>query len=137
MRASALSAGIAVICLWSGGPSAAEEGDRLSYAPGEKLTLVNCGRCHVVSERNRMGGIGSTPSFAVMRGRENWEARMRVFWTEPPHIAFTQIEGVTPPFPANRPSPIHPVELTLDEIDRIIDYARTLEPPDLGEMPVR
>ena len=131
MRGGVIAAGVAAI--FAAAPAAAGE----HYAPGEKLTLLNCGRCHVVSDKNRMGGIGSTPSFAIMRGRENWEARMRVFFTEPPHIAFTQIEGVTPPFPIDRPSPIHPIELTLDDIDVIIDYARTLEPPDLGEMRLR
>ena len=115
----------------------AGEGRAQEYAPGEKLTLLHCGRCHVVNEKNRMGGIGSTPSFPVMRGRENWEERMRAFYGEPPHAAITQIEGVTDPFPINRPPPIHPMRLTLEEIDKIIDYVRTLEPPDLGEMRIR
>jgi mono/diheme cytochrome c family protein len=102
------------------------------YAPGEKLTLFHCGRCHVISERNKYGGIGSTPSFGALRTLEDWELRFAAFWTLNPHPAFTQVEGVTEPFPAHRPSPIHPVELTLDEIDRIIAYARTIPPKDLG-----
>jgi len=133
MRGRAGLAGITGLGLLAASPAGAGE----AYAPGEELTLLNCGRCHVVSEKNRMGGIGSTPSFAVMRGRENWEERMRAFWTEPPHVAITQIEGVTEPFPINRPSPIHPMHLTLDEIDEIIDYVRTLEPPDLENMRIR
>ncbi len=32
-------------------------------ALGAMLALRHCGRCHVVDRRNRMGGIGSTPSF--------------------------------------------------------------------------
>ena len=102
------------------------------WAPGEKLTFINCGRCHVIGERNRMGGIGSTPGFAVIRTWKNWEQKMESFYTLNPHPAFTQIEGVTPPFPENRPSPIHPITLTLKEIGIIIDYARTVEPADLG-----
>ena len=102
------------------------------YAPGEKLTIVNCGRCHVVSPKNRMGDIGSTPSFAVLRTIDDWEDRMRAFWTLRPHPSFTQIEGVTEPFPENRPAHIHPVSLTPDEVERIVAYARTVPPADLG-----
>ncbi len=102
------------------------------YAPGEKLTLFNCGRCHVISDRNKYGGIGSTPSFAALRTLEDWEERFKVFWTENPHPAFTQIDGVTEPFPIDRPSPIHPLTLTLEEIDAIVAYARTIAPKNLG-----
>ncbi|MEO1493745.1 MAG: hypothetical protein AAFV19_16455 [Pseudomonadota bacterium] len=102
------------------------------YAPGEKLTLLHCGRCHVISDRNKYGGIGSTPSFGALRTLADWEDRFQVFWTLNPHPAFTQVDGMTEPFPAHRPSPIHPVELTLDEIDQIIGYARTIPPKDLG-----
>jgi hypothetical protein len=72
------------------------------YAPGEKLTMFNCGRCHKVSEKDRMGGIGSTPSF------------------------------MTAPFPPDRPPTVHPISLTLKEIDVIVEYARSIEPADLG-----
>lgn len=102
------------------------------WAPGEKLTLLHCGRCHVVSPRNRYGGIGSTPSFAAMRGAADWEARFRAFYSLAPHPAFTQVAGVTPPFSPQRPSPIHPVEISPAEIEEIIGYARTIPPKDLG-----
>ena len=106
------------------------------WRPGEKLAYLNCGRCHVIGERNRMGGIGSTPGFRVIRTWEDWEAKMRGFHALNPHPAFTQIEGLTDPFPASRPSPIHPLRLTRDEVERIVDYARTLAPADLGP-PIR
>jgi hypothetical protein len=111
------------------GPTAAAAQD---YAPGEKLTIINCGRCHVVSARNRMGGIGSTPSFAALRTFDDWEARMKAFWTYRPHPAFTQIEGITEPFPEHRPAHIHPISLTLEELAAIINYARTVKPAELG-----
>lgn len=107
------------------------------YAPGEKLTIIHCGRCHVVGEKNRMGGIGSTPSFAGMLNWDNWEEKMKAFWTYRPHPAFSQVAGVTPPFPPNRPSPIHPISLTLEELAKIIEYTRTLKPKDLGPDPWR
>lgn len=102
------------------------------WAPGEKLAYVNCGRCHVIGPRNRMGGIGSTPGFGVIRTWPGWEAKMRGFYLLNPHPAFTQIDGVTAPFPDNRPSPIHPIELTEEEVRVILEYARTVPPAELG-----
>jgi mono/diheme cytochrome c family protein len=126
-RAAAFASLLAILAT---PPPAARAQD---YAPGEKLTLFNCGRCHVVGPRNRMGGIGSTPSFAVLRTFDDWEARMKAFWTLRPHPSFTQIEGVTEPFPEDRPAHVHPIRLTLDEVDRIVAYARTVAPADLGD----
>ena len=122
---------LAIACGLAATPAAAQD-----WAPGERLTLVNCGRCHVIGERNRMGGIGSTPKFATIRTWPDWEARMKGFYALNPHPAFTQVDGVTEPFPESRPSPIHPIRVTLEEIERIVDYARTIEPSDLGA-PVR
>lgn len=102
------------------------------WQAGERLTMINCGRCHVIGERNRMGGIGSTPSFMVIRTWENWEEKAKAFWTLNPHPAFTQIEGITEPFADDRPSPIHPIALTPDEVETILAYMRTVEPADLG-----
>ncbi|MGD1925031.1 MAG: hypothetical protein ACFB03_12715 [Paracoccaceae bacterium] len=102
------------------------------YAPGEKLTLFHCGRCHVINERNKYGSIGSTPSFGALRTLDDWEVRFDAFYTLAPHPAFTQIEGVTDPFPINRPSPIHPMEMTLEDIQIIKAFAETIPPKDLG-----
>jgi hypothetical protein len=101
-------------------------------ARGEDLSLDLCGRCHVVSPANRMKGIGSTPSFKLLRALPDWPQRFEAFFALKPHGAFTQVEGVTPPFPINRPSPIEPVEMTLDELDAILAYVSQLEPADLG-----
>ena len=120
---------LAAMLLALGGPVAADE----AWAPGEKLTFVNCGRCHVIGERNRTGGISSTPSFMVIRSWEDWEDKARAFWTLNPHPAFTQVEGMTEPFPPDRPSPIHPIRLTLDEVDAIVAFMRGVAPADLGE----
>ena len=114
-------------CGGTAGPAIADD-----FAPGEKLTLVHCGRCHVINERNKYGGIGSTPSFAAIRTLEDWEDRMRSFFALAPHPAFTQVEGITEPFPVERPSPIHPVALTEAEIDVITEYTRTIAPKNLG-----
>ena len=105
------------------------DGDRNT---GSRLALVHCGRCHVVDERNRMGGIGSTPSFAALRGRENWSDLFRAFYVENPHPSFTQVEGVTEPFDPNRDIHVAPVEITLEEIEAITAFVDTIEPKELG-----
>ena len=101
-------------------------------ALGEKLALRMCGRCHVVNKKNRFGGIGSTPSFGAMKNFKDWRQRFEAFWTLNPHPAFTQIEGVTPPFDKARPSPIAPLELTLDQVDAIMAFVIALPRKDLG-----
>lgn len=105
------------------------EGDALL---GEKLSLALCGRCHVVGEANRRQGIGSTPSFGALRNIADWQYRFEAFYVLNPHPSFTQIEDVTPPFDIRRPSPIAPVEMTLDDLDAILAYVSAIEPTDLG-----
>ena len=101
-------------------------------ATGSRLALVHCGRCHVVDQRNRMGGIGSTPSFAALRGRDNWSDLFRAFWAHNPHPSFTQVEGVTEPFDPNKAVHVAPVEITMDEIEAITAFVATIEPKSLG-----
>ncbi|MFC6637331.1 hypothetical protein GV827_13220 [Sulfitobacter sp. JBTF-M27] len=99
---------------------------------GEEMSLTHCGRCHVVNETNRMNAIGSTPSFGLMRNFPDWEGRFLAFYALKPHPAFTQITDVTDPFPKNLPSPIAPIEVTLDQLDAIVAYVATIAPSDLG-----
>ncbi len=101
-------------------------------ALGARVSLEKCGRCHVVHESNRMKAIGSTPSFALMRGFEDWRRRYEAFYLLNPHPAFTQVFEVTDPFAAHLPSPIAPIEVTLNEIAAIVAYVASLQPVDLG-----
>ncbi len=101
-------------------------------AKGEALSLAMCGRCHVVNASNRMNAIGSTPSFALMRTFGDWQARFEGFYVLRPHPAFTQVADVTDPFDETLPSPIVPLEITLDEIAAIVAYVSEIEPADLG-----
>jgi len=110
-------------------PRALPDGDAEA---GERLSLIHCGRCHVVSERNRFGGIGSTPSFAALRGRDDWQRRFRAFWSKNPHPSFTQIAGVTAPFDPANPPHIAPVEITQADLDAILAYVASVAPKDLG-----
>lgn len=105
-------------------------------ALGETLSLDHCGRCHVVNETNRMKAIGSTPSFAALRSFDDWDYRFQVFFTLNPHPSFTQIQDVTDPFPANAPSPIHPLMMSMDDLEAILAYVAQIEPADLGA-PIR
>lgn len=105
------------------------EGDA---ARGADLALSACGRCHVVGEANRMNGIGSTPSFAVLRSLDDWMERFWAFYALNPHPSFTIIPDVTEPFDETRPSPISPVTLTLEELENIVAYTATMDPADLG-----
>ena len=105
------------------------EGD---VVKGEALALAMCGRCHVVNEKNRMNGIGSTPSFGLLRSFADWDHRFQAFFALNPHPSFTQIPDVTPPFSEERPPPISPLMLTLDDLDAILAFVSAMKPADLG-----
>lgn len=109
--------------------SAAPTGDTTL---GEDVSLRHCGRCHVVNDKNKFGGIGSTPSFGALRTLPEWSDRFEAFWTLNPHPSFTQVKGVTEPFAPSRPPPIAPVELTMDEVDAIVAFVTAMKPKDLG-----
>ena len=105
------------------------DGDRLR---GKQVSRTHCGRCHVTAKDDENLGIGSTPSFSALRGFEDWDVRFAGFYQLKPHGAFTQIKEVTEPFPEDRPSPIAPMELTLDDIGAILAYVAGIEPATLG-----
>lgn len=99
---------------------------------GEVLSFKNCGRCHVIGPKNRMGGVGSTPSFALMRTFADWQRRFETFFTLRPHPSFTQITDVTEPFPDSLPPSIVPLEISVDDLDAILAFVALIEPADLG-----
>jgi hypothetical protein len=99
---------------------------------GHAVSRAKCTRCHVVDAETQGHGIDSTPSFAVLRSLPDWSDRFTAFYTLNPHPSFTQIAGLTLPFPDHRPSPIVPIELTLDEVDAILAYVATMRAADLG-----
>lgn len=101
-------------------------------AVGEQLSLSMCGRCHVVSKKNRMNGMGSTPSFAVLRGFPDWDTRFATFHLLNPHPSFTQIEDVTEAFDPALPPPIVPLTMTLADLEAILAYVSGIEAADLG-----
>ncbi|MDH3264782.1 MAG: hypothetical protein OEM24_12390, partial [Paracoccaceae bacterium] len=99
---------------------------------GGELAHSHCGRCHVVSEKNRFGGIGSTPSFGALRAIPTWQDKFQNFWAENPHPVFLRVEGLTEPFDPDRPPHIAPVEIDVEELAAIVAFAASIEPKDLG-----
>ena len=101
-------------------------------ARGHDVSVRKCGRCHAANEAGRMKDIGSTPSFFVLRALPDWQDRFSAFYALNPHPAFTQVADVTEPFAIDRPSPIVPIEVTLDEVQSILAYVATLKAANLG-----
>lgn len=99
---------------------------------GARLAKTDCGRCHVVSPQDRMRGIGSTPSFMVLRALPDWSLRFQQFYARRPHRSFTLISGVSAPFDPEHPPALAPLSITPDEIDAILAYVWGLKPADLG-----
>ncbi|MFD0979164.1 hypothetical protein [Tropicimonas aquimaris] len=101
-------------------------------ALGWTVSREKCTRCHAVDDESRMAGIGSTPSFSVLRSLGDWEYRFSTFYALNPHPSFTIIEDVTPPFPENRPPPISPIQLSLEEVEAVLAFVAAMEAADLG-----
>ncbi|PCJ74585.1 MAG: hypothetical protein COA53_09475 [Rhodobacteraceae bacterium] len=99
---------------------------------GEALSFTNCGRCHVINARNRMKGIGSTPSFGLLRTLPDWLERFQTFSERLPHPSIIQIIDVSEPFSPFSPPANRPVELTVDQLEDIMTYIVTIQPIDLG-----
>lgn len=99
---------------------------------GLEISELHCKRCHAVSPGARFSDIGSTPSFFVLRTLEDWPERFAAFFALNPHPAFTQVADVTEPFPENRPPPIAPIEMTMEEVEAVLAYVAGLEAADLG-----
>lgn len=101
-------------------------------ARGGDLSLAHCGRCHVIGPQNRTAGIGSTPSFPVLRALPDWGERFQTFYLRNPHRSFTQIDGVTAGFDPERPSPIMPLAISRADLDAILAFVATTPAADLG-----
>jgi len=101
-------------------PAAGEELLQL----GETVAKQHCARCHVIGDFNRMGGIGSTPSFRLLRKRDDWEERYTSFFARLPHPSFVRIKGIEPV--TNLPPNAAPIELTEREVRGLMAYVRQM-----------
>lgn len=99
---------------------------------GHEVSLAKCTRCHAVDEATRGKGIASSPSFGALRALGDWEQRFAAFYALNPHPSFTIITDLTEPFPEDRPPPIVPIELSLEEVEAVLAYVAAMPATDLG-----
>ena len=99
-------------------------------ARGAELAGEHCTRCHVVGDLNPTGGIESTPSFSGIKYLADWERRFGEFYILPPHPALVRIAEVTSERDASQPAFVHEIHLTLDDVEAILAFVRTLPTPD-------
>lgn len=116
---------IAIGVVWTG-PGWAQSDEEI--AQGRALSEEHCARCHVVGDFNPMGGIGSTPSFQLLVNRlPDWEERFQTFHVRLPHPSVVRVTGFPYPDPRYNPPAAEPFEIELDDISRIMAFARTLK----------
>ena len=93
---------------------------------GREVAESHCSRCHVVGDFNRMGGIGSTPSFQLLvNALKDFEERFTTFYARRPHGAFITVKGV--PRLTDLPDNAAPIELTPEQVADVVAFARTLK----------
>jgi mono/diheme cytochrome c family protein len=96
---------------------------------GREVAATHCTRCHVVGDINPYGGIESTPSFIGMKRLDDWERRYAEFYILPPHPALVRIEEVSAERDEERPAFVTEIVLTLDDVDAILAFVKTLPAP--------
>lgn len=101
-----------------------------SVEKGRAIAEKHCSRCHVVGANNPMGGIGSTASFQMIAKMPDYLERFQTFYARRPHPAFLRVPGV--PRWSNQPAYATEITITLDNVDDIVAFVRTLE-----KMPIR
>ena len=101
-----------------------------SAEKGRAIAEKHCSRCHVVGAHNPMGGIGSTASFQMIAKMPDYLERFQTFYARRPHPAFLRIPGV--PRWSNLPAYAAEFSITLDQVDDIVAFVKTLE-----KMPIR
>ena len=92
---------------------------------GREIAQHHCARCHVVGDFNPMGGIGSTPSFQLLRKRTDWRERFGTFYNRRPHPVHVRVEGVRQW--TNLPPNAEPFTITQDNVDEILAFVETID----------
>ena len=97
---------------------------------GKAVAEKHCSRCHVIGAYNRMGGIGSTASFQMIARMSDGLIRFQTFYARRPHPAFLTVPGI----PRWSKAPAYATEftITLDQVDDIVAFVKTLEKKPLG-----
>ncbi len=101
------------------------QSDKALVERGYEIAREHCARCHVISDDNRMSGISSTASFPMMVNYlDDWELRFETFFARNPHPAHVRVDGSDPP--SEWPTGTVPVEITADDVEALLAYARSL-----------
>ncbi len=101
------------------------QSDKALVERGYEIAREHCARCHVISDDNRMSGISSTASFPMMVNYlDDWELRFETFFARNPHPAHVRVDGSDPP--SDWPTGTVPVEITADDVEALLAYARSL-----------
>ena len=100
-------------------------GAEANAAAGRRLATTHCARCHVVGDHNKLGGIGSTPSFQLLARRDDYLERFETFYARRPHPVFIRVPDV--PKCSNAPVTIAEIEITVEDIEDIIAFVETLK----------
>ena len=124
MRARTIAIASIALSLLSSGTAGAG-GDRTR---GEEIVRQHCARCHVIDIRNRMGGIGSTPSFTLLRKRADWRERFETFHSRRPHPVHVRVEGVRQW--TDLPPNATPFTITQENVSDILAFVEALNRPD-------
>lgn len=95
---------------------------------GRELARQHCARCHVIGDENRMGGIGSTPSFPFLRKRTDWRERFGTFYNRRPHPVHVRVKGVRQW--TDLPPNAHPFTITQENVDDILAFVEALNRAD-------
>jgi mono/diheme cytochrome c family protein len=92
---------------------------------GRDIAHRHCARCHVIGDHNRMGGIGSTPSFPLLRRMADWRERFGTFYNRRPHPVHVRVEGVRQW--TNLPPNAEPFTITQDNVDDILAFVEKID----------
>lgn len=93
---------------------------------GRVIATKHCSRCHVVADHNPTGGIGSTPSFQVLRTMKDWRERFESFYARRPHPVHVRVDGL--PTLTELPPNAAPFTLTIADVDDIVAFVETIAP---------
>ncbi len=93
---------------------------------GRAIAVEHCSRCHVVGDYNPTGGIGSTPSFQVLRTMKDWRERFSSFYARRPHPVHVRVDGL--PTLTQLPPNAAPFTITTTDIDHILAFVATIDP---------
>ena len=75
-----------------------------------------------------MGGIGSTPSFPLLRKMRDWRERFGTFYNRRPHPVHVRVEGVRQW--TNLPPNATPFTITQENVDDILAFVEALGKKD-------